>query len=178
MYGSSNAPTGPGSGGGKIVTAPLATGGSGGGAIRIEASGAVTMNGTITANGSFPVDSSYGGGGSGGSIYIMCNTFGGDTNGVLRAAGGDGIAGGSGDGGGGGGGRIAVWYGVPSGERQRILSGNLRNIAITNTCKAYLGSVSVAKGMAGGSRNGATNGEPGTVVFLTLYRSGSVLQIR
>ena len=59
-YGSTNTPTDPGSGSIRV------DGGTGGGAVRIEASGNVTVNGTITANG---VTATYGGG-SGGGIYV------------------------------------------------------------------------------------------------------------
>lgn len=74
--------------------------------MRIEASGTVTVNGTITADGSsdFVWDVA---GCSGGSIYIECRAFAG-TNGAVRARGGNcrtTIYGGAG-----GGGRIAVHY--------------------------------------------------------------------
>lgn len=94
-YGSLSAPIYPGSGGGSDGSAT--DGGHGGGAVRIDASGHVLVNGTISANG----QTTSRGGGSGGGIYITCNTFGG-TNGVIRANGGNGFDG--------GGGRIAVIY--------------------------------------------------------------------
>lgn len=95
-YGSLSAPLDPGSGGGGESSGP---GGNGGGAVRIEASGYVLVNGTISANGA----STTRGGGSGGGIYIVCNTFSG-TNGVIRANGSaTALVGG-------GGGRIAVIY--------------------------------------------------------------------
>ena len=101
-YGSTNAPVDPGSGGG----ATYGGNPSGGGAVRIDAGGTVTIDGTISANG----DSwaRYNGAGSGGSIYITCGLFGGSTSGIIRANGGDEPYPGSG--GGGGGGRIAVGY--------------------------------------------------------------------
>ncbi|MBI2438593.1 MAG: hypothetical protein HYV36_07270 [Lentisphaerae bacterium] len=95
-YGSSNAPVHPGSGGGT----GLGGGGYGGGLVRIEAQEILTVNGTISANGSD--GTTQRGGGSGGGIYIRSRIFTGGTGGVLRANGG-------GSGGGGGGGRIAVW---------------------------------------------------------------------
>jgi hypothetical protein len=102
-YGVTNAPLAPGSGGG---CTNVTFGGSGGGAVRIEApGGTVTVNGFISANGATGVTSSVGGG-SGGSIYITCGTFSGSTSGVLRANGGNGGV----NSGGGGGGRIAVQY--------------------------------------------------------------------
>ena len=84
-YGSAIAPETHGSGGYSTV----GTGGAGGGVVRIAAAGAVTVCGSILANGGdsgavTPYDS----GGAGGSIYITCRTFLG-TNGLVRARGGD-----------------------------------------------------------------------------------------
>jgi len=98
--GSANEPLSPGSGGGSWN----GTGGDGGGAVRIDAAGTVTLRGTISADGANRTGSS-GGGGSGGGIYIACNILAG-TNGIVRA---NGENAGS-NGGGGGGGRIAVAY--------------------------------------------------------------------
>ncbi len=59
-------------------------GGHGGGAVQIAAGGgAVTVNGTITANGQAAPDWNAGGG-SGGGIYITCRTLAG-TGGVVQA---------------------------------------------------------------------------------------------
>jgi hypothetical protein len=95
-YGSSNAPAGPGSGG---VPYQSARGLSGGGLIRIEASGTIAVNGTLTAN-----SATGSGPGSGGGIYLRCRRF---------TGGGQLLANGGGSGStlaaGGGGGRIAVW---------------------------------------------------------------------
>ena len=99
--GDPRAPVLPGSGGGGAGYG--GTGGHGGGAVRIDASGKVTVNGTISANGGNAVSQS--GGGSGGSIYITCQTIAG-TNGVVRANGGIGQSHGAW----GAGGRIAVGY--------------------------------------------------------------------
>ena len=73
MYGAKSAPVDPGSGAGGT---PTSTGGSGGGAVRLEATGHVLVNGTINANGTSG-PSGYYGGGSGGGVYITCRTFGG-----------------------------------------------------------------------------------------------------
>jgi hypothetical protein len=100
VYGNAAAPVDPGSGGGGAGVGYEA--GHGGGAIRIVASGEVSNAGTISANGTQL--KTYGGGGSGGSIYITCRTLTG--TGTLRANGGGGMANGMG----GGGGRIAVSY--------------------------------------------------------------------
>ena len=70
-------------------------GGCGGGAVRIEATGRVTVNGAILASGGgvakadIYTKNSHGTAGAGGSIYISCETFAGQ-GGVLRADGGNG----------------------------------------------------------------------------------------
>ena len=100
------APLAPGSGGGGGVSAG-GIGGAGGGAIRISATGRVLVNGSISANG----DANHitqAGGGSGGSIYITCQTIGG-TN-LIQANGGGGQIWGAD----GGGGRIALDYNAPA----------------------------------------------------------------
>ena len=100
-YGSVEAPVDPGSGGrGTSVTDP---GGAGGGAVRIEASGAVTLHGTVSAKGAPPP--AVVGCGSGGSIYITCKTLTG--GGTVSASGGTSA---NIYCGGGGGGRIAAIY--------------------------------------------------------------------
>ena len=101
-YGLTNAPLAPGSGGG-TSTAYGSAAGSGGGAVRINASGTVTVDGTITADA--VGGTSRGGGGSGGSIYITCHLFAG-TGGRVSAK----SYNVSSIGGAGGGGRIAVVY--------------------------------------------------------------------
>ena len=101
-YGSVMAPLEPGSGGANTGTN---SGGWGGGAVRIEAAGILTVNGTISAGGGPGLGANYRGGGSGGSIFMTCGAFAG-TNGVVQAAGGDVIVGTTGCGGGGG--RVAL----------------------------------------------------------------------
>ena len=94
-YGSAETPVEPGSGGFGV--------GVGGGAVRVDAQGLITVNGTITANANGSVDAP----GSGGAIYITCKTFAG-TNGIVSADGGSPLN--SSTRGGGGGGRIAIRY--------------------------------------------------------------------
>ncbi len=112
-YGMSNAPeAGSGArGGGNAGDSALSQGAYGGGCVRIQAADTVVVKGAISANGGRGCNS-YGGGGSGGGIYITCRTFIGDSNALLQAKGGNaqtGTGGSKYDGGGGGGGRIAVW---------------------------------------------------------------------
>lgn len=103
-YGSSNTPVHVGSGGGGHNQS---WGKPGGGAVRVEATGVVTVNGSITANGN--VYSGQAGAGSGGSIWITCDTLQGSAAGVITARGGNGgtsyYSGHSG-----GGGRVALYY--------------------------------------------------------------------
>lgn len=118
-YGSVTEPIDLGSGGGKSgydLGGPV-SGGAGGGAIRLNVTNTLTVNGTISANGAngqtrpsletapWPAYSS--GGGSGGSIYVTAGTL--DGNGSITANGGDG-GDAKWDAGGGGGGRIAIYY--------------------------------------------------------------------
>ncbi len=109
-YGSAIAPTDPGSSGGSCYNyVALAKGGNGGGAIRIDASGNVTVNGQVTAIGDVGGPGGYtSGAGSGGSVFINCNTFLG--SGAVRAAGGDAQGWNGYLMAAGGGGRIAVVY--------------------------------------------------------------------
>jgi hypothetical protein len=101
VYGSSNQPVNFGSPGGIF---PDVQGFSqGGGSVRLTVNGALTLNGTIAANGMDAfVDGS--GGGAGGSIWITTQGLYG--SGSITA---DGGAGESSEGGGGGGGRIAIY---------------------------------------------------------------------
>jgi hypothetical protein len=94
-YGTATNPASPGSGGAGGVS--YAT--PGGGYIKIIASGTVTVNGAISAQGTNVIGGS---GGSGGGIYLQGGTLNG--GGTIRADGGSGTTGG-----GGGGGRIAIY---------------------------------------------------------------------
>jgi hypothetical protein len=100
-YGSPSIPTDLGPGGGSVYLTN-GYGGAGGGALRINVSDTLTLDGEIRANG---LNGSGGsaGGGSGGSIWVSTESLGG--NGEFHADGGMGNSGG-----GGGGGRVAVYY--------------------------------------------------------------------
>jgi hypothetical protein len=103
-YGSVNSPTSAGSRGG----ASSAMGGNGGGVIRLNISGAIHLDGIVSASGGSGTASSasaYYGGGSGGSIWLSAGSFSG--TGLVRVNGGDGLLP---YGGGGAGGRIAVTF--------------------------------------------------------------------
>ncbi|WP_413578215.1 beta strand repeat-containing protein [Bdellovibrio sp. HCB290] len=101
-YGRPLDPITVGSGGGNYLGT---TGGTGGGAIRVVATGSFAINGTITAKGNNGA-SANDGGGSGGSISLFAGSFSGA--GVITAAGGSSV--GTTAGGGGGGGRIYLKY--------------------------------------------------------------------
>jgi len=166
---STNAPAFPGSAGGG---AGSGAGGAGGGMVSIHAvSGSVTIDGTVTANGAN--GPSYGGAGAGGGIFIACSDFSG--SGSLLAFGGNGTAGYGGDG---GGGRVAIWYGVPSERISGIVDGsNMRYATISNSYVRFTGTISVTNGNA--IVNLPPNGaEPGSIVFLTVARLGSVICVR
>ncbi len=72
---------------------------NGGGAIKLQVAGTLTINGTITMNGG-----SYGSSGSGGSIWLIADTLAG--SGTIRANGGSGYGAAA------GGGRISLEYGT------------------------------------------------------------------
>ncbi len=115
------------------------TGPAGGGAVTFRVLGNIVNNGTISADGSVakasPIPGWYTGGGSGGSVFLVCNTLSG--SGTITAKGGNGAGTDYGSGGGGGG-RISVVYSTS------------QNIA--------LGNFSASGGTGGGgvsNRNGA-----------------------
>lgn len=84
IYGSIEAPVTPGSGGGGAMHG---NGGAGGGIVRIQASGTITVNGSIRANGGVGRDANSSG--AGGSIFLTCARFVG-AQGLVQAAGGSG----------------------------------------------------------------------------------------
>jgi len=160
--GSASSPLNPGSGGAGNAAA------SGGGAIRIEATGTITINGTINASGND--SAAHGGGGSGGSIFLSCALFRGGAAAKLQADGGDCVwYSPTQHGGGAGGGRIAVAAGMSPVDLQRLVNGlTVTNLLIYNSHAGYQGTLSVTNGIA---MFGATPieapGTPGTTRFVT-----------
>jgi len=108
-YGSAVAPIDLGSGGGNA-------GGAGGGAIKLNLSGNLLLDGMISANGAN--GAMWKGGGSGGSVYIIGNDFSGA--GSITATGGNGASGS----GSGGGGRVAIYYGGTNGLNLANITAN------------------------------------------------------
>ena len=141
----------------------------GGGAIRVKASGAIVVDGTVSADGETDAKT-YAGAGAGGSILFDCRTFSGNENGLLSACGGSGMGLSNGRvSGGGGGGRIAVWTGKPwePGVRIRHLTVSDEPIASRKDGSVYLGRTAVDGGVDA-YRPESTNywGMPGTVRFV------------
>jgi hypothetical protein len=167
-------PLSPGSGGGKRTGVEAA--GFGGGLVYVNASGNVTLEGQILANGAGGRSTYHQvGAGSGGGILIACLKLTGSANAVLSAAGGP-----AGDKrtGAGGGGRIAVWYGPSMSPpvRASLLAGNFSNMLIdTNAVSSYQGAVSVAGGIKG---DNTLDGDRGTVAFITPPPMGTIIVIR
>ena len=84
-------------------------GGSGGGALWLNVTGVILIDGVVSANGGDADDAKGGGGGSGGSVWMYCNVIRG--YGRISANGGAGSGRGvAAPGGGGGGGRIAIYF--------------------------------------------------------------------
>ena len=108
IYGVAGEPIEPGSGGGGNSTTE--NGGAGGGLVWFDVADTVTVDGSTIlatgANGTY----AYGGGGSGGAVYITCRIIQG-TKGVVNASGG-GAGTSHGNAAAGGGGRIAIVYDV------------------------------------------------------------------
>lgn len=112
IYGLPHNPTELGSGGGNTYVGGSPnrdTGGFGGGSIRLNVVGTLTVAGKVSADGANGAPGGLNaGGGSGGSVSIVCGSLAG--TGYISADGGDGgTACCNGAGGGGGGGRVAVF---------------------------------------------------------------------
>lgn len=106
-YGNAQQPTTLGSGGGRQAGWGFLLGGTGGGVIRLDVGGRLTVDGMISANGGgpdyFSLLGAIGGQGAGGSVWITADEIAG--RGVIRADGGAPVTPTSN---GGGGGRVAV----------------------------------------------------------------------
>jgi len=140
-YGDALAPVEPGSGGSNTSATSA---GSGGGVVRIEATGTVTVDGQISANGGVGVGA-WADLGSGGSVYITCKTVSG--GGWIRANG----AGNFQNYGAAGGGRVAVVYDP---EAQALIAPPTLRLAAAGGSNLHPGNI--LEGMHG-------RGEPGTV---------------
>lgn len=106
-YGSISAPVDYGSRGGDGT---YGAGGAGGGAIRLEVGGTLTVNGRLSAEGAGVAAESAAGSGAGGSLWVTAHTLTG--SGVISVKGGEGDTSYWYGGGGGAGGRAAVCFTV------------------------------------------------------------------
>ena len=155
IYGNAAAPETAGSGG------TGANGTAGGGVVRIEATGRVTVNGSILANGMDSGNSS--GGGAGGSIYITCTTFAG-THGLVRARGGNSSTAYGGASHSAGGGRVAILFDT---EAQQAL-GAPTDCEFSADCGPFIGP----------GESSFSQAYPGSVYFSSdalLNRAGATL---
>jgi hypothetical protein len=167
LYGLTNAPVAPGSGGGFCTIGTVGypgfcLSGAGGGAVRIQADGTVSVDGAVNADGG-KYNGPQSGGGSGGTIFIDCAQFSGAGTGALYARGGNAD---TTYGGAGGGGRIAVWIapgGITDAKRAILNAGGTPTDAtVTNSYANFLGSLSVTNG------TGLNNGTNGSLVFIMI----------
>ena len=121
-------------------------GAAGGGAMTIRALGNIVNNGTISADGSASIASPtpgwYSGAGSGGSVFLVCNSLSG--SGILTAEGGNGNSVNYSSGGGGGG-RISVVYTTTQGLPLGNFSADGGAGGITPTFDGATGSVNITQ---------------------------------
>ena len=166
------APFGPGSGGGRGDW----DGSAGGGAIRIRSTGPVAMDGTFNADGAKGVPN-WGGPGSGGAIWVICQGFSGGSTALMTAKGGDGV---NGNYSGGGGGRIAVWHQIAEGRESvaaELMQGVARHAVLSDSLDTYLGAVSVTNGHF--TAAAVPPPQVGTVVFVEIPPpSGTMFLVR
>jgi len=156
VYGSSNAPLTPGSGAGYGAEGEGGWPGAGGGLVWAEASGAITLNGTVLASCSKSSGSKRNGG-SGGGIFLAAGSFSG--SGALAANGG----GSDTYGGNGGGGRISVAIGFDQSQLADLKAGTtVSGLFASDTYQDFTGTLSATAG-AGGA-----GGAAGTKRFLTI----------
>jgi len=114
-YGLVSQPTALGSGG--VVSYGGHVGGIGGGAIKLNVSNTLTINGVVSANGGSSTQ--YGAGGAGGSLWLVVDTLAG--SGSITSDGGSCSS--TNKSGGGGGGRIAVYFAVDTSSISQAVSG-------------------------------------------------------
>ncbi len=134
-------------GGGLSFKDNTSIGGGGGGAIEVGAVNALTVSGSILANGSY----GQGGGGSGGGIFLHGDSV--ALSGYLSAAGG------SGGGGGGGGGEVLIEAGLGG------FTGEINHIGVGGGAGGYY---PLPPGL-GGPPPGLSgeNGDPGTITIVS-----------
>lgn len=165
VYGSELAPILPGAAGSLART-------FGGGVVRLD-TGALALDGTISASAFFGGTQHERGAPAGGSVWITCDTFTPGENFAIAANGLNGVAFQTYNIGGGAGGRIAVATGLSAAQKTELArTGTTDDIsAATSLLLLYPGNVSVDFGT--GILNG-TAGEAGTAVFYSYLDSSQV----
>ncbi len=158
-------------------------GGDGGGLVHIEAAGEIALHGAITVQGGLATDSystgQRAGGGSGGGVFLVCQTFSGSAGATISAVGGAGRT----NAGGGGGGRIALWTGIHSQDFLKIwehlLNGKCPASAIvkTNALPFTFTGVFEDAVLLGGGGPATRLGETGTFNWIRLPQ-GTFLMVR
>ncbi len=175
-YGFVNAPYWPGSAGGNSGN----DGGHGGSLFRVHARGEVRVDGSVNVNGRDWWSTSARGGGSGGGVWITCESFSAGASAKITAkGGGQSVAGGSA----GGGGRVAVATGCVSDD-------DILSFLKTGDCDGYVANdfsetlwpslVNVAGGANTAVlavHNDWNDGSAGTAKFLQNANGKSVLTI-
>lgn len=174
-YGNTNAPAQAGSGGSREGATGGIQSGHGGAVVRLEVTGDILFDGTISADGGDSTSDSlsYEVAGAGGSVFLICNMLQG--TGTISADGGDATGGSISASGGGG--RVAVWYGALNAFQTNQLHSGL-NVPglLTNVPSAFSGSATAMGGVSSGGATGLWHGAAGTVVWWgSLARSGSII---
>ncbi len=154
-YGSILQPVDLGSGGGK---GGVSLGGPGGGCLRLQVAGILTVNGSLSADGT--TVSVTGGGGSGGSIWLTVGSLAG--SGAISA---DGATPSSANAGSGAGGRIAFYYGTNAFAGAVSAKGGINHVGgagtiYTRSESASYGSLLVDNGALSGALTPITSPEP------------------
>ena len=144
----------------------------GGGVVRLD-TGALTLDGTVSASAFFGGSQHERGAPAGGSVWITCDSFTPGENFALTADGQNGVSFQSYNIGGGAGGRIAVATGLSAAQKTELArTGTTDDIsAATSLLLLYPGNVSVNFGT--GVLNG-TDGEAGTAVIYSYLDSSQV----
>ncbi|MBQ2624044.1 MAG: hypothetical protein IJG18_03005 [Kiritimatiellae bacterium] len=175
IHGFNYAPIWPGSAGGIGGS----DGGHGGSLFRVHASGAVRIDGTVNVNGRHWGTNTTRGGGSGGGVWITCDTFEAGDGASISAKGGNHSESGGATG---GGGRIAVAAGCTA-------DADIASFFQTGECSGYIGTefastlwptlanVSGGVNTAFGAHYDWNDGAPGTALYLQNANGKSVLTV-
>ena len=177
----------PGSGG-SSSTSYSYHGGTGGGVIDVRASGAIVIEGSVTADGGTSAETSDkngSGGGAGGTVFLYGDTVSSSAGSVISAKGGDAYANDSAHSYvGGGGGRIAIWAGASmytDGVRASRITRASDPAAFMSPRISLLGTVSASggNGTQVWSENWNPYGDDGTVWLTAIEPAlGAVLYFR